>query len=231
MLQLLIRPGMLVEVGANVGAHTVALAREGANQGRQLAVFEPQPFIFQNLCANLALNGITNVRAWPFACGETERTIYFQRQDYLQTGNFGGVEMQEQADGDSIAVPCIKLDDVLDGASVGLIKIDVEGFELLVLQGAEQIIAQSRPVLYVENDRVESSPALIQWLMDKDYRLWWHTPNLFNPDNFFGKEENIYGHVMSFNMLALPKEIDIAVNGLLEITDAESHILANKNGE
>ncbi len=226
LAQLLILPGMVVEIGANIGGHTVPLAQQAAAQGRQLAVFEPQPFIFHNLCANLALNGITNVRAWPFACGEAERTLFFPRQDYHATGNFGGVEMQNEANGDSIAVPCIRLDDVLGGEQVALIKIDVEGFELFALQGAEGIIDESRPVLYLENDRVERSAELIEWLFAKDYRLWWHAPKLFNPDNFFGKAEDIYGNVISLNMLALPKEMDLPVDGLPEITDAKFHPFA-----
>src|SRR5437870_1047961 len=51
----LVRPGMtVVEVGANVGAHTLSIARLVGPQGRVLA-FEPQRSIFQMLCANLAM--------------------------------------------------------------------------------------------------------------------------------------------------------------------------------
>jgi hypothetical protein len=89
-------------------------------------------------------------------------------------------------------VPCIRLDDLVPTAAVGLIKIDVEGYELQVLEGSSDIIARSNPVLYVENDRVNQSPQLIQWLFDHDYQLWWHLPPLFNPENFFEVKENIY---------------------------------------
>jgi FkbM family methyltransferase len=221
--QLFVRPGAVVEVGANVGTHTVALARQAAQQRREMFAFEPQPFIFQNLCANLALNGITNVRAWPWACGAKAETVYFSSPDYNAPGNFGGVSMHASPANQDIAIPCVRLDDVLADHPVGLIKIDVEGFELHTLHGAVSLLAASRPVLYLENDRDDKSQALIEWLWSQDYRLWWHIPQLFNPANFFGIQENIYGNAASFNMLALPREADIPVIGLPEVTDATYH--------
>ena len=79
------------------GDHTVPLARALQEQGRQLVAFEPQPVVFQQLCANLALNGLMNVTAWPFACGEKQGLVNFSRPDYRQKGNFGGVAMSSSA--------------------------------------------------------------------------------------------------------------------------------------
>ena len=57
LLQLLsLRPGLVMEVGTNIGTHTVPIAKALARQNRRLLAFEPQPVIFQNMCANLALN-------------------------------------------------------------------------------------------------------------------------------------------------------------------------------
>ncbi len=223
--ELFVRPGAVVEVGANAGTHTIALARKAAQQQREMFVFEPQPFIFQNLCANLALNGITNVRAWPLACGANTENLYFSSPDYNAPGNFGSVSMHLRPAEQDIAIPCIRLDDVLANQPVGLMKIDVEGFELDTLQGAVDILAASRPVLYLENDRVDKSKALIEWLWSKNYRLSWHIVPLFNPGNFFGSQENVYEDVASFNMLALPREFDLPVTALQEITDATYHPL------
>lgn len=220
LLQVLsIRPGTVVEVGTNIGTHTVPMAKALAAQGRSMVVFEPQPFIFQNLCANLALNGIANVRAWPYACGDRVGVLRFHVPDYSSQGNFGGVSMGSARPGEGCPVQCVRLDDVFGAEPVGLMKIDVEGFELLVLQGAENILAQSRPAIYVENDRVEKSKELIEWLWAHNYRLWWHAPPLFNPGNFLGKEANIFGGVVSLNMLALPRELDFPVTGLEEVID------------
>src|SRR4030095_11726468 len=51
---------LVVEVGANIGAHTVELARMVGPEG-EVHAFEPQRIVFQTLCANLALNQLTNV--------------------------------------------------------------------------------------------------------------------------------------------------------------------------
>lgn len=80
-------------------------------------------------------------------------------------------------------------------------------------------------MIYVENDRFDRSRALIEWLWSKEYRLWWHLPLLFNPANFFGRTENIYGRVVSCNMLALPRELAMEIDGFVEVTDSAAHAL------
>ncbi len=218
LLQILsLRPGLVMEVGTNIGTHTVPLAKALAQQNRRLVAFEPQPVIFQNMCANVALNALGNVSAWPSACGDRASTLYFSPPDYSAGGNFGGVSMSAEPIAGGVAIPCIELDEVFGGETVGLMKIDVEGFELLVLQGAEVIIDRCRPVVYVENDRSEKSKELIEWLWSKQYRLWWHTPPLFNPDNFFTNPKDVYPQVVSINMLCLPRELAVPVNGLDEV--------------
>ena len=220
----LCRPGNVLEVGANIGAHTVPLARQLASRGHKVMAFEPQPAIFQMLCANLALNALTNVRAWPYACGAESGTVAFAEPDYRQPGNFGGVSMGPVRDG-LVEAPCVRLDDIAQLEPVGLLKIDVEGFERAVLDGARSLIARNRPFVYLENDRVEGSRELIEWLWSAGYRLWWHTPPLFNPANFFGIEENCYTGVVSVNMLGAPEEADIGEPPLAPVEDSEEHPL------
>jgi hypothetical protein len=120
-------------------------------------------------------------------------------------------------------VQCVRLDDLAAGEPVGLIKIDVEGAELEVLRGCEAILQRSRPLLYVENDRAGRSPELIRWLWEREYRLWWHLPPLFNPRNRRGLTENLYPGICSFNMLCLPRESPMRVEGEQEIVDAGHH--------
>lgn len=214
------RPGAVLEIGANIGTHTVPMAKLLASQNRSLIAFEPQPVIFQNLCANLALNALANVTAWPNACSDCRGTVYFRRPDYVASGNFGGVSMSTDSAHGDIAVPCVDLDSFVATDPVSLMKIDVEGFELNVLRGAAQLIARSRPVLYVENDRIDRAKDLIEWLWSKQYRLWWHVPPLFNPDNFFGDEVDLYPRVASINMVCLPRELELPIAGLEEVLTA-----------
>ncbi|MFC5431664.1 FkbM family methyltransferase [Paraburkholderia denitrificans] len=222
------RPGTVVEIGANIGSQTVPLAKAAKALGAEVITFEPQPFLFQNLCANLALNAVDNVTAWPYACAADPGTVWFKRPNYKRTGNFGAVSVQTQPLESGIQVPCVRLDDMMRERTVQLLKVDVEGFELQVLQGARDVLTKHRPLLYVENDRVANSSALIQYLWEHDYRLLWHISPLFNPHNFRGNAENCYPQLCSFNMLGVPRESSLTIQGFEEILDATAHPLAGR---
>jgi len=228
LLQLLKLPGQVIEVGANMGVHTVPMAMELARQGRTMLAFEPQPVIFQQLCANLALNGLMNVTAMPYAIGAEAGVVSFAVPNYQVFGNFGATEMVASGAPASQTVTqqvaCFPLDSYVRSGDVALIKIDVEGFELAVLKGAVGTIERARPILYVENDRTAQSAELIGWLLKHRYRLWWHTPLLFNPANRLGVQENIYPGIASFNMLCIPAERNWTVDGE-EILDPSRHPL------
>jgi FkbM family methyltransferase len=198
-----VHPGAIVlDIGANIGAHTVPLAQLTGAEGMVVA-FEPQPMLHQILCANLAVNNIPNARTYAMALGDSQGTCMIPILDYAAPNNFGGVGMDMVADGEP--VPLGKLDDFgLD--HVDFIKLDVEGFESKVLAGGAVTIDRCRPVMYVENDREEKSAELIQQLFGLGYRLWWHTPLLFNPNNFKGNPNNIFPGIASANMLAMHRD-------------------------
>ena len=204
LLAQLVRPGMtVVEVGANIGAHTVGLARACAPA--PLYAFEPQQRVFQILCANLALNDLGNVVALPEACGEAEGQAIIPPINYGAVGNFGGVSLAPDGDGPGQRVRVRPLDS-LSLPSLGLLKVDVEGFEPQVLRGARETIMRCRPILYVENDRPKNQGEVIALMAGMGYRLYWHLPALFDPDNFKAVEENVFGRIVSVNVLGLPSE-------------------------
>lgn len=222
---------VVVEVGANMGAHTVALAKRVAPGGRVVAI-EPQPIIFQTLCANLALNSLLNVDAFNCAVGGTRTVLRMPRVDYTATGNFGGVSLSEHGGGQgSRNVRVEPLDSLLsDYARVDLVKIDVEGMEEAALRSGAQVIERFRPVLYVENDRVEKSRSLIETLAEMGYRMWWHIPALFNSDNYFGNPHNLYPRIRSFNMLCVHRAAAPETpEGFAEITDSADHPLISRS--
>jgi len=154
-LQQLTRPGMTVlEVGANIGVFTVPLARFVHPGGRVIA-FEPQRIMYQMLCGNIALNAIDNVVAHNCAAGRSSGSVAVPSVDYGKPGNFGAVSLARSSQGD--IVPLVTIDS-LALPSCHLIKVDVEGMELDVLEGASSTLRQFRPLLYVENDQPEKSP-------------------------------------------------------------------------
>lgn len=201
---------VVVEVGANIGAHTLPLARMTGGSGRVHA-FEPQRAVFQILCANMALNCLMHVECHRAALGAAAGTVRLPDLPYHEENNFGGVELARFADGD--AVPVWRLDDALDLPRCRLLKIDVEGMEQSVLEGARETIARHRPLLYVENDRVEKSDALIGAIEALGYRLFWHTPPMFSATNFAGDAENIFPHIVSVNMIGIPPGTAMEMDG------------------
>jgi len=216
----------VIEVGANIGAHTIGLAKAIGPQGKIFA-FEPQRACYALLQAQIALNQLENIRALNDAVGSARGQLWIPPVDYNKLGNFGAVAMSNARAADSEVVDVVMLDEKLGDTPCALIKVDVEGMEIEVLKGAINLIRKHQPLLYVENDRVEKSASLVSLLLDLDYRLWWHIPRLFNPDNFFGVKENIYGAVGSFNMFCC-RESHASAAGLIEIKSPnDPHPLAS----
>lgn len=210
---------VIAEIGANMGAHTVRLAKHVGMQGRVVA-FEPQPVMFQALCGTIALNSLMNVDCYPYALSSETGHLTIPTLDYRQPNNFGGISFETPSN-QGLSVPLNRFDDVFRLPRLDLMKVDVEGMELSVLEGAETMINKFRPVIYMEDDNKAKSPELLQWLFDHDYRVWWHTPALFNADNFFNNADNIYGNVCSLNVLAIRRDANANI-ALNEVTDANA---------
>lgn len=218
---------VVVEVGANIGTHTVMLAKKVGKNGKVFA-FEPQRIIFQTLCGNLAINSLLNVYAYPYAVGEQNGMVKIPPVDYSTIGNFGGISVNNKSQGEDTNL--IALDSFFKLSSLRLLKIDVEGMEKEVLLGAKNLITTFKPVIYIENDRIEKSKELIETLWDLGYELYWHLPRLFNPNNFFKNRENTIGNYVSVNMLCVEKSSKMTVNNFVKVEDSSYHPMArNKN--
>lgn len=218
----------VVEVGANIGAHTVGLAKAVGTKGR-VDAFEAQRACFAFLQAQIALNQLHNVHGHLCAVGRTTGKLWVPVANYAEYGNFGGIALSSDPVKDSEPVDVVALDDQIGDRHCILLKIDVEGMEEDVIRGAMKLINKSFPLLYVENDRVDKSKSLVALLLGLGYRLWWHIPKLYNPDNYFGIKDNIYEKVASFNMFCC-RESHPAAAGLVEIKSPdEPHPLTPKS--
>ncbi|MFZ1014448.1 MAG: FkbM family methyltransferase, partial [Terracidiphilus sp.] len=158
--------------------------------------FESNGDVFNVLCANLALNQITNTKPLNAFIGDQV------------DASTSGVPWKQDFVSKNFEPPIVPIDS-LNLASCAFIKIDVDGKELEVLKSAVQTIARNRPILYLENDVREKSRALLEYLFQNDYVLYWHTPPIFQPDNFFGNPTNHWPQVIvSIMVLCIPKEKD-----------------------
>lgn len=198
----IVKPGHIVlDLGANIGVHTVPLARLTGPQGAVLA-FEPQRLVFQTLCANVALNSFTNVWCFNAAAGDVPGTVHVPALNPTVQNNFGGLGLLGRSQGEPVQQ--LRIDDLPIGRCT-FMKIDVEGMETQVIQGARNTIGRCQPIMYVENDRAEHSAELVRLIDSLGYDMYWHKPPLFNPANFFHNNQNVFGNIISGNMLCLPK--------------------------
>jgi FkbM family methyltransferase len=131
-----LRPGdLFVDIGANIGSYTILAA--GACDAYVVAV-EPIPATFEHLLDNVRLNGLsTLVTTKNVAVGATAGRVVFS--DGLDTGNHVLAE-DEVHSVSGILVPVETLDTLLEECSPTILKIDVEGYEACVLQGAKRAL-------------------------------------------------------------------------------------------
>lgn len=149
--------GIAIDAGANIGVMSVLMARH-MRRG-VVHAFEPIPSNYRALQQIIALFRLRNVIAYPIALGDRDQEIemVLPEQDRVKLQGYGHVvdeTIEGYPEGEHFRVACRRLDsiDALADSDVHVtgIKIDVEGFEYFVLQGAGQLIGQHRPVIYCE---------------------------------------------------------------------------------
>ena len=138
----------VVDVGANVGFFTLRFAR-WVGDGEVIAI-EPEHKNFQMLIAALERADLprkTRVRALKAVAAAT------RGKSHLEINPLHPADHKLSVDGTGIAVDAVRLDELIDQKGPlrpSLIKIDVQGAEMLVLQGAPEILKLSRPALFIE---------------------------------------------------------------------------------
>jgi FkbM family methyltransferase len=199
MMSRFVRPGdVAIDVGANLGTTVLPLAKATGPSGMVLA-FEPQPLIAQLLQTTLTINDCFNVRT--FTAAVAERPGWSRMPAQAPGGNFGALSLG----GEGLKVPVLRLDDI-ELPSCALIKVDVEGLEWRVLQGATGHLQQHRPVVYLEAKRIQGTKDYLHWFMESGWRCYWHFAAYFRPDNYRKFEKDVFGQKGDMNVLAVPNE-------------------------
>lgn len=212
----IVRPGDIVlDVGANIGSHTLPLSRFVGPEGHVVA-FEPQRIVYQTLAGNVALNSMTNVLTLHAGIGDQMGTITVPPMNYDLENNFGALRLNRAyAEGETVDLITI---DSLNLPACRFIKIDVEEMEQQVLRGAARTLAELKPILYVENNPGEYEHALIHCLDELDYKMYWHITPYNNPNNFKGNPENIFpAELYSSNMICMHKSTAGTMEGFAEV--------------
>jgi FkbM family methyltransferase len=165
-----IRPGdTVVDVGAFIGDHTVAYADAVGKEGEVYA-YEPNPTAFKCLVHNT--EGMSNVFGFCHALGSTNG---LEQMDF-SIPNAASNYINHEGKGASIQVRPLDVDAALFHR-LDLIKIDVEGYELNVLQGAEKVIEKFHPIMVVEINEIAlgrqntDAQHVISWIVRHGYSV------------------------------------------------------------
>jgi FkbM family methyltransferase len=184
-LRKLVSPGSLVlDIGANIGAHTLRLAQLVGPHGQVMA-FEPTEFAFRKLTRNLELNPALSIQVDAYHCFLTvndavsvPKAIYSSWPLSVEAGLHAkhlGQEMQTKA------AQARSLDSILAERAdrkVQLVKLDVDGFECQVLDGATAMLRDTRPIFvmelapYVLEERGTSLDQLLSYFLPNGYAFY-----------------------------------------------------------
>jgi len=147
----------VLDIGANIGVMTVHLARK--LPASQVFSFEPVPENLKTLRRLLKFYKLDNVTVFDVALGNYEGTaeIILPEHKHVKFQGLSHIEGIEGTEGDSgikYQVPMHRLDDIAELKSpakpVSGIKIDVENYEYFVLDGAKELLANHKPLIYAE---------------------------------------------------------------------------------
>lgn len=156
---------VIIDVGANIGNHTIYFAK--ICRAKKVYSFEPQENIFNILVKNINLNNIdANVKAYNMGVG---REHTYARIDVVDKNNYGSSRIIKNDKGE---IEIDKLDNIMlnEVERVDMIKIDVEGMEMDVLEGAKGILEKFRPIIYIEAATDEEFNKVLDFLMEFNYK-------------------------------------------------------------
>ncbi|WP_407496414.1 FkbM family methyltransferase [Pseudooceanicola sp. MF1-13] len=169
----------IVEVGANIGNHVVWYARH-LNAERIYPV-EPNPEALTLLEQNIEINGITpriDTRGMGYGAGKDTGKFRAQTDN---ADNLGATRLVADEEG---GIETRTLDQLMGDDTVDFIKIDAEGMELDVLEGASALIARDKPVIWVEVLRENMLGFAQKWCRDAGYKIVDSTPYVHTIDYF-----------------------------------------------
>jgi FkbM family methyltransferase len=157
----------VVDIGANIGYY----ALQEANLVEEVIAIEPSPANCEVLETNVDLNGYENIEVHQLAIGDKECDMPFELN---RACNWNSIAANGKGD---ISVKVVRLDRFMNGSKVDFVRMDVEGYEMNVLRGMKQILAESKPRIFIEvhrdklKDFGSSQTELLEYLDFYGYRI------------------------------------------------------------
>jgi FkbM family methyltransferase len=138
----------VLDVGANLGLHTILLSRHVSRigQGGKVIAIEPHPEIFPFTDFNCS--ALANVQCINKAASDVDGSLFYM-PSILTSANAGGVSLVAERQEGMFPVESVTIDSLAID-NVGFMKVDVEGHELCCLKGAMETIRRCRPTMVIE---------------------------------------------------------------------------------
>jgi FkbM family methyltransferase len=139
LCELLHKDDQVIDVGANIGSISLAAAKIIGTDGKVYSI-EAHPRTYKYLLGNLRLNRMANVVPINVACGDRTGTVLFSNKTS---------DDQNVISTEGMVVPMQRLDELVPGdKQIALLKIDVEGYERFVLQGASNLLPRVKYIYF-----------------------------------------------------------------------------------
>jgi FkbM family methyltransferase len=176
---ILTKDNIAIDVGANLGFHSIQFGKKC----KKVLSFEPQPLIYNQLCANILFNDLDDIIK-PYRVGLGEKPDIKQmwdikHEDFGSTYNYGGrgIEHEEASYKPSEFRECDQIEitslDLIDIPHCELIKIDIQGYEYYFFQGAKNFIEKNKPVILLENSLENKlDKEILNLLKEKEYKCY-----------------------------------------------------------
>jgi FkbM family methyltransferase len=168
----LVQPGNFVlDIGANIG-YTAGLCSVRTGAGGKVWAFEPNPLVLGKLKNNLLKLPYPNVQVFEMALSSQKGEGVLQMPDAFEI-NQGTAFIGKEKNEHSVTVPLEKLDDLLPpGTIADVIKIDVEGHELSVFEGAPKALAAKKIRHIVFEDHLAYPSPVCHLLLQYGYEIF-----------------------------------------------------------
>lgn len=152
LISLSLRPGFVaMDIGANIGVHTLRMARAVGESGRVIS-FEPMPHLQNKLQANIRLNRLDSI-VETFAVAVSDAAGETKMSGSEDTFNQGTGRMDNHGETTVQVITGDSKVQELGLTQLDLIKIDIEGYEMKAIQGLAESIARFKPRLLIEYDQ------------------------------------------------------------------------------
>jgi FkbM family methyltransferase len=164
-----LRPVAFLDIGANFGLYTCIIGRQGLAE--RLIAFEPNHWALGRLDAHIALNGLTAVEIHNSAVGAADHTAV------LLPGapGYSALSTIVQSNADGYEITVVSLDKLFSFTGKPLvIKIDVEGYELPVLEGAKKLLCQNYGYAQIESFEANRAASVIDQMAQCGWQLTDH---------------------------------------------------------